>query len=370
MSDKIKRFFECLMPVTACNLKCNYCYVIQRDNGKMKMPQLKYSPQIIGKGLTKERLGGVCYFSICGAGETLLPKETIEIAYELLNNGHYVNLTTNGTLTKRFDEIIQFPKEFLERLHFAFSFHYNELVRLNMLNIFFENVRKVKKAGCSFLVQINLCDEYLEEWNEIKELCISEIGASPQVAATRDEDSNSGKIEKVEFLTNLEEQEYINIGKEYKSPLFDFTVKNFNVKRREFCYAGDWSGTLDLGTGILSKCYGPNKQDIFKDISKTIDFSAIGKCNALFCMNSSHFMSLGVIPEVDTPTYASLRDREEAGWYSQRMKEFLNQKLKDNNNQYSCLKKKYIFIKTNIQILYNKIKFGTKKNYQKSYKES
>ena len=29
--DKIKRFFECLIPVTICNLKCEYCYIIQEE---------------------------------------------------------------------------------------------------------------------------------------------------------------------------------------------------------------------------------------------------------------------------------------------------------------------------------------------------
>ena len=47
--DKIKRFYECLIPVTACNLKCSYCYVMQRDNRKNKIANLKYSPEIIGK---------------------------------------------------------------------------------------------------------------------------------------------------------------------------------------------------------------------------------------------------------------------------------------------------------------------------------
>lgn len=360
MSDKIKRFFECLIPVTACNLKCGYCYVIQRDNRKMKMPNLKYPPQIIGKGLSVERLGGICYFSICGAGETLLPKETIEIVYELLKNGHYVNLTTNGTITKRFDELLQLPEEYLSRLHFAFSFHYNELVRLNLVDTFFNNVKKIKSSGCSFLVQINLCDEYLDCWDEIKELCIKEIGAPPQVAATRKENNNNGKIEKVEFLTELSREEYIKKGKAFNSPLFDFTIKNFNVCRKEFCYAGDWSGTLDLGTGILSKCYGPNRQDIFENIKKPIDFTAIGRCDSAFCMNSSHFMSLGIIPEIETPTYASLRNREEAGWYSKKMEFFLNQKLSENNREYTEFQKKKAILKTCIQVNVNVIKRKTK----------
>lgn len=56
--DTIKRFFECLIPVTACNLKCNYCYVIQRNNRKHEMAQLKYTPEQIGRALRQERLGG------------------------------------------------------------------------------------------------------------------------------------------------------------------------------------------------------------------------------------------------------------------------------------------------------------------------
>lgn len=58
----VKRFFECLMPVTVCNLKCSYCYVIQRDYRNMKLAELKYTPEHIGKCLTKERLGGSVSF--------------------------------------------------------------------------------------------------------------------------------------------------------------------------------------------------------------------------------------------------------------------------------------------------------------------
>lgn len=58
----IKRFFECLIPVTVCNLKCSYCYVIQRNYRNMRLAELKYTPEHIGKCLTKERLGGECFF--------------------------------------------------------------------------------------------------------------------------------------------------------------------------------------------------------------------------------------------------------------------------------------------------------------------
>ena len=83
--DKIVKFIECLVPVTVCNLKCEYCYIIQENRRKNELPQFKYSPKQIRRGLSKNRLGGIAYISICGAGETLIPDEVIDIVSELLN---------------------------------------------------------------------------------------------------------------------------------------------------------------------------------------------------------------------------------------------------------------------------------------------
>ena len=54
----IKRFVECLLPVTACNLKCSYCYVIQRNKRKMQQAVLRYSPEQIDRAMSKDRWGG------------------------------------------------------------------------------------------------------------------------------------------------------------------------------------------------------------------------------------------------------------------------------------------------------------------------
>lgn len=63
--EKIKKFIECLVPVTSCNLKCSYCYVMQEGRRKNQIPVFKYSPEHIGKALNKERIGGTAYISIC-----------------------------------------------------------------------------------------------------------------------------------------------------------------------------------------------------------------------------------------------------------------------------------------------------------------
>lgn len=336
--QKIKRFFECLIPVTACNMKCSYCYVIQRDNRKNRMAELKYSPSQIGSALTMKRLGGVCYFSICGAGETTLQPEIDEIVYRILEQGHFVNITTNGTVTVQLKKIIERAKPYINRLHFAFSFHYLELIRIKKMDCFFDNIRMVREAGASFMVQFNMCDEYVPYLDEMEKLCLENIGAKPQIAATRKEEEG---LQKIELLSEYSEQEYYELGKKFESPLFDFTMKNFNVKRREFCYAGDWTGILDLSTGIMRRCYSSYiYQDIFKNPKEKIRFLAMGNCcGSPFCMNSSHFMSLGVIPEVDTPTYAELRNRNEANWYSDEMQSFLSSKLCTSNDEYSTSKR-------------------------------
>ena len=109
------------------------------------------------------------------------------------------------------------------------------------------------------------------------------------------------------------------------------------MKRKEFCFAGDWSGTLNLQTGVLTKCYADyDGVNIFEDVDAPIPFEAVGKhCGSPYCINSSHFMSLGVIPSLKTPTYAQLRNRPEAKWYTPEMEAFLSGKLVDSNSVFA-----------------------------------
>lgn len=58
------------------------------------------------------------------------------------------------------------------------------------------------------------------------------------------------------------------------------------------------SGVLNLQTGELKKCYANlDSVNIFENIDEPIRFEPVGrKCHNIYCVNSSHFMSLGVIP--------------------------------------------------------------------------
>jgi len=351
--EKITKFIECLVPVSICNLECEYCYVIQQNRRKMDNPKWRYDVSRVAKALNKERLGGMAYISICGAGETLVSDEVVELVPLLLKDGHAVNITTNGTLTRKIDKILENSSGFLDKLMFSFSFHFLELKKKNLIDVFFDNIEKVKKAGCSFVFQFNLYDGYVPYLDEIKKISIDKVGALPQVALTRKEVMKNN-VTNYCIHTKKTDEEYIKIAREFKSPLFEFTLKNFNVKRREFCYAGMWSGVLNLQTGILKKCYGTSGINIFENIEKQIDFTPVGKhCPTPYCVNSSHFISLGVIPEIDSPSYGELRNRKEVGWYNETMKILLDGKLFDVNPELSKFKK----LKVNIFQFFNNLKY-------------
>lgn len=333
---KIKRFFECLLPISVCNLACSYCYIIQENRRAMKNEKLAYSPEHIANAMSKKRMGGTCWISLCGVGETMAQHEIIPLVKCLLKEGHFVNITTNGTLSPKYDALIEECGDLIGHLHLSFSFHYVELMNRGWIDRYFDNVQKMRKAGASVLVQFNLCDEYLPHLDEIKRLCLERMGALPQVALTRNE-----KTRPMSIMTNGTVDEYYQTGKQFDSPLFDFTFNNFMVQRKEFCYAGEWSGVLDMKTGILKKCYAePGGVNIFENIDSPIPFEAVGKdCHNIYCVNSSHFMSLGIIPSIQTPTYAELRNRKSAKWYTDEMEEFLNSKLSESNKEHGILER-------------------------------
>lgn len=336
----MKRFIECLIPDSFCNFKCSYCYVQQQTRKTRQRVYPQYDSFYIAKALSPERLGGVSYINITGLGETLIQEEVIHIVHEILKTGNYVNITTNGTLDKRFNQLLDFDRNLLKHLNVSFSCHIVELKKHKMVDRFFSNIMKVREAGCSFVLQINLVDEYLPYWNEFKELALKNVGALPQVALTRKETHSGYKI-----MSEKSIEDYKRIGREMNSPLFEFTVENFNKKQNGFCYAGSWSVTLNLYTGEMTSCYGQGiHQNIYDDLNKAVLFKPLGCCCADYCVNSSHYLSLGVIPQKATPSYASLRNREFAFWYNNEMKTFLSSKLEDSNERVKIEKYYTLFI--------------------------
>ena len=112
-----------------------------------------YPPEHVRKALSKERLGGTCLINLCAGGETLLARETVNYARELLSEGHYVMIVTNGTVSKRFDEFASFPKELKKHLFFKFSYHYLEFKKEDFL--MYSSITLEKSGMQAVLLHLN-----------------------------------------------------------------------------------------------------------------------------------------------------------------------------------------------------------------------
>ena len=348
--NKIKRFVDCGVPVLTCNLRCPYCYITQERKFLTQLPKFKYSPEIIGKSFAQERWGGPIHINFCGGGETLLPPDMTAIIHEILKQGHYIAIVTNGTITKRFEELCALPKEEVERLLFKFSFHYLELKRLNMLKTFFNNIKMVRKAGASFSLELTPADYYIGHLEEIKKVCLQEVGALCHITVAREETNKELPI-----LTKLSPDEYKKTWGQFKSPLFDFKMSTFYKKRKEFCYGGEWTSYLNLGTGILKQCYcGRTIQNIFENPETPINWQPIGaNCPEPHCHNSHVWLTLGAIPDLITPTYTAMRDRitsDGQHWLNEKMRSFLSGKLIDSNKPYNAEEQKRINSKEGLKV--------------------
>ena len=337
--DNIKKFIDCYIPTETCNLRCHYCYITQQRKFNNKLASFSKSKETIRKALSKERWGGTCLINICAGGETLLSDEVLPIVKELLEEGHYVMIVTNGTMTKRFKEIAQWPKELNCRLLFKFSFHFLELERLNWFDMYFSNVKMMREAGASVTVEITPSDELIPRIPDVQKTCQEYLGAMCHVTIARDDRTNG-----IDILSNLDFDEYTKIWGVFKSDMFDFKKSIFYQHRDEFCYAGEWSVFLNLETGDMKQCYGGKHLDnIYSNIDEPLYCEAVNhRCPLAHCYNGHAFLTLGVIPELDTITFAETRNRvceDGSEWLTSEMKAFISGKLKENNKEYSLFQK-------------------------------
>jgi len=335
---KIKRLVLGLIPNQKCNLKCEYCYISQVEAWN-EPTTLRYSPDYIAKCLSVKRLGGVSLINLTGNGETMLQPDIVPLIEALLKEGHYVEVVTNGTVTKHINKVIEFPKNLLSRLFFKISFHYKELVRINKLEGFFQNVNNIHNAGASYTLELMAYDGIENDIEEIKKVCMEQVGAVCHTTIGR----NDKRKDKA-LLSSHSNEEFRKIWATFESPMTKFKLDVLGVKRREFCYAGSWSLFVNMYTGESQPCYWqPYNQNIFKDPSKPIKFVPVGHtCTQPYCTNAHAHLCWGVIPELDTPKYSDMRNRVMSNgdeWLTKECKEFFNSKLIESNKPYTKTEK-------------------------------
>lgn len=334
MSLKIRRFIDCYVPTERCNFKCTYCYIGQRKGFTGNIYKYERAPYEYRKALSKNRLGGIVFFNFCAGGETLFDENLLDIIYELLLEGHVIQIVTNGTITKSFKEISTWDEEILKRLFIKFSFHYLELKRTNQLDKFFKNISLMKSCGVSFSLEITPCDELIPYINEIKECTMREVGALPHITVARDNSTSELKI-----LSQLSKKEYIETWGQFDSLMFDLKIQLLSQKRKEFCYAGEWTLYLNLLNGDLKQCYkGDIIDNIFADSNMPLKFRPIGhNCRESYCFNGHAWLTWGAIPNMNFPTYGEMRNRitsQGEEWLTPTIKEAFECKLEDVNTIY------------------------------------
>lgn len=335
--DLLKRFIDCYIPVDTCNLNCHYCYIAQKNGFANKLASLDHSAKEISRALSKNRLGGKCLINICGGGETMLCHNIVDILDELLKEGHYLMVVTNGTVDKKFEELQFIPDNLRKHLFFKFSLHYLELKRLNWLEKFSSNVKRVKELNCSYTIEVTPNDELIPFIEELKEYCIREFGALCHVTIARDDTEY-----RIGHLSELDFETYKKTWGVFSSELFKYKSEIYYKKRKEFCYAGEYTLVCDLSTGDMKQCYcGKVIDNIYSN--RPLRFRAIGHgCGYSHCYNGHVFLPLGAIPELKTPSYDKLRNRmtnDGIEWITPEMLSFMRQRADINNSCYGFLKK-------------------------------
>lgn len=300
-----------------CNLECDYCYLKQNEHINAKdRKALRYPLETVLKACSKERLGGNAFIEIIGDGETLLPDDIENLICGLIEQGHYVKVITNGTLTGRFHEIVERLKitGAERRLSFLLSLHYCELKRKNMLDVFAENVSYLKKNGISFYVGVTFAPSYFAYVDEIMDYCSKKLEVKPSVSIAREHGNGNQKL----MTGTKSEDEYWETGRKFQSLFFERSRQRYYERdvSGQFCYAGRWAFGLDFTTGMYSQCGGDGVcYNFFEHLEEPILLKPMGfSCKQPYCI-ADYRRKYHLVPENDFSLECSdsLWAREDTG---------------------------------------------------------
>ncbi|MBQ0027471.1 MAG: glycosyltransferase [Lachnospiraceae bacterium] len=311
-----------------CNFRCEYCYISQVKEYEDKLFSAPYDMNFMRRAFSLKRFGGPCLINLGAGGETLLSMELIPVVKMFLEEGHYVSIVTNGTVAKAFDEISAFPEELRQHMFIKFSFHFLELEKRSLFDVFWGNVEKMKAAGVSYTLEITTCDNLIPRIPEIIDMFNDKAsGAMPHITIARDDKSPN-----IDMLTSLSEEEYVRTWGIFDSALFDFKMSMYHRKVTEYCLAGKKYFSLNLGTGVINRCVAHEKAgNFYDDITTPVEGRQIGcNCRLPYCINAHSYITLGLCKDIEAPTYLEMRDRMDRDgnhWVKGIMREVFSQKF-------------------------------------------
>lgn len=310
-----------------CNLDCLYCY-LQLDPYRRSINLNRKNPHIakfIRWRLSKDNLGGSCLIGITGSGETFYADGLEELCIELLKEGHYLHIVTNGLLTSKIQSLIVNAGEYAKNIIFKLSFHYLELLRRGLLEQFVETVRTIEQSYSSYTIELMPHDELVPYIDDVIEFSKTNFGALPQLTIGRD-DGNKAKL-----LTEMRYDEYVKTFGIFKSEMFDIRMKMYFQKGRK-CQAGSKSFFFDLYTGHINRClFHEDVGNLYYDGIDKLELLPVGDyCKLDYCFNCHVYATLGIVPVDDVPSYMTIRDRTMINghhWIKEDMRRYLDVKL-------------------------------------------
>lgn len=325
----MKKYIGIDLPAYGCNLNCSYCYLGETCDRENAFPELIHSPKFIRYRLRKENIGGAALIGLCAGGETLFADKVIEICTELLKEGHYLIIVTNGTSEKVIKNLIENAGEYAGHLIFKVSFHYLELKKRGLLRHFIDNLNMINESKASYTLELMPHDELIEFIPEVLSFSLKHFGAYPQLTVGRDEQNHR------ELLTKINKEEYIRTWSVFQSEMFELKMK-FYMMHGMNCSAGKESFFIDLNSGRMNRCLFPEDMGDFYDKNSSLEFDRVGdSCPLDYCYNCHAYVTIGVMPDIEAPTYLEIRDRvREDGthWIKEEMRRFLNDKFYIQND--------------------------------------
>lgn len=306
-----------------CNLRCSYCYLNGTFDGSVLQPKAAYIPKFVRMKLSRQRIGGSALIGLCGDGETLLSEGFTQLCVELLKEGHYLHIVTNGVLVKKIQEILEEAGDYAGHIIFKLSFHYLQLKQKKLLSRFVEAVKMIDSSEASYTIELMPHDELEEYIDEVKAFSLHNFGALPQLTIGRDENNARRVLSRKSF------REYYDTWRVFQSNMLDARMKMYLMKGKQ-CRAGDLSYWIDLTFGALRRClFHENLGNIYLPDDKT-QFDCVGDdCPLDYCFNCHVYATLGVV-DADSPSYYEIRDRMMVGgghWIKENMRRFLDIKL-------------------------------------------
>ena len=326
MGNRIQRYVQGTFRTSGCNLNCSYCY-LKMKGAKNNGTPFPYGIEHIAKALSVSRWG-YCYISLTGDGETLLSEEVVDLAYLLLKEGHYINIINNGTQTHSFKHMSElFDEDCISRTMLTFSFHYVELCKKNLLNQFFSNIRFMRDRGFTVYIHMVLNDDYIQHCDEIKQLCLKEVGFLPQLGMIRDESDRN----KERRISQYSQENFYGIADVFQSPYFEMQKDLYEFNCTEhYCYAGRLGVLLNFTSGTMRQCVAnDNPVNVFEDIDMEIPFQEVGfNCQSPWCYCST-FQVLGMVADKNYPSFRTIFEKGNNPYISDVMKSALDVKLAD-----------------------------------------